>query len=69
MNTVKLASTIQSNFDLKTQTVNLTDVKSSKAEQLSLAELESMRSARKPVSASKFGLETICGASCDTGAQ
>ena len=64
MNNAKLASAIQSNFDLKTQTVNLTGFKSGQVEQL-----EGMRSARKPVSASKFGLETICGASCDTGAQ
>ena len=69
MNNAKLASAIQSNFDLKTQTVNLTGFKSGQVEHLSLAQLEGMRSARKPVSASKFGLETICEASCDTGAQ
>ncbi len=34
-----------------------------------IQELEAMRTSDAPISASKHGLETICGASCETGAQ
>lgn len=36
---------------------------------LSVAELEAMRTRQLAVPASKHSLETICGASCETGAQ
>ncbi|WP_447007566.1 hypothetical protein ACRAKI_14315 [Saccharothrix isguenensis] len=36
---------------------------------MSVRELESFRVAGLSVPASKHGLETICGASCETGAQ
>jgi hypothetical protein len=35
----------------------------------SLYDLELMRTQRSYIPASKYGLETICGASCETGAQ
>jgi len=34
-----------------------------------IGDLEAMRVERSAVPASKHGLEVICGASCDTGAQ
>lgn len=36
---------------------------------ISLEALEAMRTQRSSIPASKYGLETICGASCETGAQ
>ncbi|GAA4789119.1 hypothetical protein [Lysobacter hankyongensis] len=59
-----------SNFDLKNTRVDL--IQSSATAQsafVSLNELEAARSSRRPVSASKHGLEVICGGSCETGAQ
>jgi hypothetical protein len=36
---------------------------------MALAELEQMRTGLRPLPASRHGLETICGASCEVGAQ
>jgi hypothetical protein len=59
-----------SNFNLKNESVNLisngADVKYS---DISVSELESMRAERAFIPASRHGIETICGASCETGAQ
>jgi len=57
------------NYELKTEKVSLVPVRSKATDKsVSLSTLEAMHSG-PAVSASKFGLETICGASCDTGAQ
>ncbi|ERK12046.1 hypothetical protein [Serratia fonticola] len=59
-----------SNFNLKNEIINLisnsADVKYA---DLSVSELESMRAERAFIPASRHGIETICGASCETGAQ
>ncbi|QDX29064.1 hypothetical protein [Dickeya poaceiphila] len=58
------------NFNLKNETVNL--IAHSTHHQysaLSVSELESMRASRAFIPASRYGIETICGASCETGAQ
>jgi hypothetical protein len=36
---------------------------------MTVEDLEALRTERSAIPASKHGLETICGASCDTGAQ
>lgn len=56
-----------SNFDLKDRFVDLRPHKSATVR--SITELEMMRAEGRPVTASKHGLEVICGASCETGAQ
>lgn len=59
-----------SNFNLKNEIINLisnsADVKYAN---ISVSELESMRAERAFIPASRHGIETICGASCETGAQ
>jgi hypothetical protein len=65
-----LSPTQLSNFDLKFQSVDLiTGNDASKSTPLGLRELEAIRVGEAPVPASKHGLEVICGASCETGAQ
>lgn len=60
----------QGNFGLKNVTVELVPTRSVSAQtDMSIQDLEAMRTGRQPLSASKHGLETICGASCETGAQ
>lgn len=62
--------TVESNFNLKNVVVELLPTnRSTRHADISLAQLETMRTARRAVSASKHGLENICGASCETGAQ
>jgi hypothetical protein len=58
-----------SNFDLKNTTVNLVSMPAAGAATLSLRDLEAFRSERRVVTASKHGLEVLCGGSCETGAQ
>lgn len=59
-----------SNFELKNTSVEIIQsTVTSQVAHLSLADLEAARSGRRPVSASKHGLEVICGGSCETGAQ
>lgn len=60
---------IQSNFNLKNEAVNLIGGSVEGRVSLSLTELEAIRTGGRAVPASKHGLETICGASCETGAQ
>jgi hypothetical protein len=57
-------------FGLKHQQVELIPREGAPARtSATVAELEARRVARAAVPASKHGLEAICGASCDTGAQ
>jgi hypothetical protein len=65
-----VAATQSSKFDLKNEFVELVRVNHS-AERAFIAtdELEAIRTRRRAIPASKHGLETICGASCETGAQ
>lgn len=63
-------SAIDNNFNLKNVIVEL--VPTNRVPQradMSLAQLEAMRTGRRAVPASKHGLESVCGASCETGAQ
>lgn len=58
-----------SNFNLKNEVVQLMPTHRSERAVMSIRDLEAMRTQRSSVPASKHGLETICGASCETGAQ
>lgn len=61
---------IESNFNLKNVLVELVPANPAvRRADISLAQLEAMRTGSRPVPASKHGLENICGASCETGAQ
>ncbi|WP_349368733.1 hypothetical protein [Salinarimonas sp.] len=64
---IKANVSTQSNFDLKRIVVARATTARTKV--VSLADLEAARVGRQSVPASKFGLEVICGASCETGAQ
>jgi hypothetical protein len=65
-----LSSAVQSNnFNLKNEFVELIPAAVAGSASLSVAELEGFRVAGAFVPASKHGLETITGASCETGAQ
>ncbi len=56
-------------FNLKNMSVELVPVAPrSERTFLTVRDLESMRTKRPTVPASKHGLETICGASCEIGA-
>lgn len=55
-------------YDLKSEHVALIASPGTASRVMDIQELERMH-ARRSVPASKFGLEAICGASCDTGAQ
>ncbi|ENV9332725.1 MULTISPECIES: hypothetical protein [Klebsiella] len=58
------------NFNLKNEAVNLiVHGAHHQYADLSVNELESMRANRAFIPASRHGIETICGASCETGAQ
>lgn len=64
------SAVIHSNFGLKNVSVELVPAgDASERTFMSIQELEALRTERRPVPASKHGLETICGASCETGAQ
>jgi hypothetical protein len=64
------SSAIQSsNFNLKNELVELIPSAVAGRTVMSVAELEAFRAAGSFVPASKHGLETITGASCETGAQ
>jgi hypothetical protein len=65
-----LAQQQSSNFALKHEYVSLVPTgRTSVRTDVSVRDLESMRVEQAFVPASKHGLETICGASCETGAQ
>lgn len=64
------SSAVQSsNFNLKNEAVELVGPTHLERAFLTIGDLEAIRTERPAVSASKHGLETICGASCETGAQ
>ena len=65
----KTETQTQSLFNLKEFPVELVPVDYGyERAELTLHELEIIRTARPNISASKNGLETVCGASCETGA-
>jgi hypothetical protein len=66
-----VSTAIQSdNFNLKNELVSLIpSVGVAGTAELSVHQLEAFRTASAFVPASKHGLETITGASCETGAQ
>jgi hypothetical protein len=67
---LKVASLNQSsNFELKNEPVELIRAPGSETASVPLGELEALRTKRPTLPASKYGLEVICGASCDVGAQ
>lgn len=58
-----------SNFNLKNEVVDLVGHRVGAAiVHVSLRDLERMRAERAFIPASRHGVETICGASCETGA-
>jgi hypothetical protein len=66
----KTSAEVQSDFfNLKNVSVELVPI-APRPERafLTIGELEGMRTKRPAVPASKHGLETICGASCEIGA-
>ncbi|MDQ3935708.1 MAG: hypothetical protein M3340_13870 [Actinomycetota bacterium] len=63
------AVTQSSNFNLKREFVDLVPARRSERVFRTVEDLEAMRTERTSVPASKHGLETITGASCETGAQ
>jgi hypothetical protein len=70
MSSQALIATQSSNFELKNEVVEL--VRSSRTlgpVTMSVDQLEAIRVEGPSVPASTHGLETICGASCETGAQ
>jgi len=64
----KTESATHSNFNLKNIDVDLVPAAAGRTA-VTMAELEAMRIGSQAVPASKHGLEAICGASCETGAQ
>ena len=58
---------IQSNYNLKYNNNSLINNTHSKND-VTLERLEAIRTSQDRISASKFGLEVICGLSCETGA-
>ena len=66
----KYESVVQNKFNLKNVAVELMpSSRRSEPAFIGIKELEEMRVERRAIPASKHGLETICGASCETGAQ
>jgi hypothetical protein len=66
---VQVVTQQSSNFNLKNEVVDLVAAPRTDRVHLTVSDLEAMRVERGIVPASKHGLETICGASCETGAQ
>ena len=58
-----------SHADLKKMHIDVVARRTHGRVEVSIEALEAMRTNRNPISASKSGLEVICGASCETGAQ
>lgn len=64
------AASQTSNFNLKNEVVDLVRTgHRSERTVMTIEDLEALRTERSAIPASKHGLETICGASCETGAQ
>jgi hypothetical protein len=69
-NEQQFSTETKGNFNLKNVVVDLFATGTTAAPvHVSLDALEAMRVNRRIIPASKYGLETICGASCETGAQ
>jgi hypothetical protein len=64
---IQVSKNQSNNFDLKAQYADLAPASARAA--LSLKDLEARRVSGSTLTASKYGLEVICGASCETGAQ
>lgn len=58
-----------SNFNLKHEVVELIPTAIARTATISVQELEAQRVNGAFIPASKHGLEVVCGASCETGAQ
>ena len=59
-----------SNFTLKEHVVELLPTRETSGQAyVSIEELDRLRTRSRVIPASKHGLEIICGASCETGAQ
>ena len=70
MSVVAEAVSQSSAFMRKHETVELfRDRHLAERASIAIEDLETMRTSSPALSASKHGLETICGASCETGAQ
>lgn len=68
MQTVEVSKVQSNNFELKQQFADLSpSIRSSKS--MSMQTLEARRVSGASIPASRNGLEVICGASCETGAQ
>lgn len=66
----QLASMTQksSGFALKNVQIDLIRRKNDGLEEMAAADLELLRVQKPAIPASKYGLEVICGPSCETGA-
>ena len=62
------SNTTASNYALKYDEIALSSSPMTKLEHVSLSKLEAMRVQTEPLTASKLGLEVICGASCEISA-
>ncbi|MCP9491659.1 MAG: hypothetical protein MSC31_17555 [Solirubrobacteraceae bacterium MAG38_C4-C5] len=56
------------NFGLKNHDAALLRANTASSIEVTLTDLEALRVTRQPLPASKYGLESICGASCETSA-
>jgi hypothetical protein len=63
------ATVVANKFALKEVEVVLSPCRELDGGAVTLEELERIRTGQSTLSASKYGLEAICGASCETGAQ
>ncbi|ELY1864396.1 hypothetical protein SL013_003871 [Serratia marcescens] len=62
----KVAEVVKGNYELKS--VEITQNNTRAVISISARDLDASRMNAAPVSASKFGLEILCGASCAVGA-
>jgi hypothetical protein len=68
--TAETSPAVTNNFNLKHVAVALVpESRPAGHAVMGLAELEGLRTSRRAIPASKHGLETVCGASCEIGAQ
>jgi len=63
------SSDLSNKFNLKNTAVELVHKSSSEGAFMTIDALEAFRTQSVAIPASKFGLEAICGASCETAAQ
>ncbi len=69
MNNLAYLGGAEGNFALKCRDVDLLPSPSATSTHIALGALETMRTSTEAISASRYGIETITGASCETGAQ